>query len=247
MIKIAVCDDDKEDREKIYELIRQFGQKHSEAFDLRCFESGEQFLGSKCNPDILFLDIIMYEKDGIQTGFEIKKHCPDTMIIYITNISEKISTAVNHVHSYGYLVKPVSKEELFRILADALRQAANRKREHRVTFLSENNTIVELPVKDIIYFEYIGIGRKIKVVAKEKTCLCVSEKIGGIADRMKEYGFAMSHQSFVVNLYQVELIDGQMLLMKNGDKVYLAQKRASTVKKQLMQLAKEALDERQWM
>lgn len=241
MLKIAVCDDEGNDRERICELIRQFGQVYSKEFDIQQFESGEQFLGSRYEPDILFLDIIMYEKDGIQTGVEMKKHYPDAIIIYITNISEKISTAINQIHSYGYLVKPVTEEEMFHILADAVRQAAAMKREHYVTFLSENNTIVELSVKDIIYFEYVS--RKIRIVTKTKNVLCVSEGIGEIAERMKQYGFAMSHQSFVVNLYQVELIDGQMLLMKNGDKVYLAQKRASSIRKQLMQLAKESLNE----
>ena len=51
----------------------------------------------------------------------------------------------------------------------------------------------------------------------------------------------MCHQSFVVNLYQVELIEGQMLLLKNGDKIYLAQKRASGIRKQLMQIAKNTM------
>ena len=59
---------------------------------------------------------------------------------------------------------------------------------------------------------------------------------------MKPYGFAMSHQSFVVNLYYVDKISNQMLIMKNGDKVYLAQKRASALRKQLMQIAKESIN-----
>lgn len=245
MLKIAVCDDEGNDREVICELIRKFGRTYSGESDIRQFASGEQFLRSRYEPDILFLDIIMHEKDGIQTGVEVKKRYPDAIIIYITNISEKISTAVNRVHSYGYLVKPVMEEELFHILTDAVRQAADKKREHYVTFLSDNNTIVELSVKDIIYFEYIN--RKIRIVTKTGNYLCVSEKIGRIAERMEPYGFAMSHQSFVVNLYQVELIDGLMLLMKNGDRIYLAQKRASSVRKQLMRLAKESLQEGQGM
>ena len=145
-----MCNDEGNDRERICELIRQFGQVYSKEFDIQQFASGEQFLGSRYVPDILLLDIIMYEKDGIQTGVEMKKHYPNAIIIYITNISEKISTAINQVHSYGYLVKPVTEEKLLHILTDAVRQATAMKREHYVTFLSENNTIVELSVKDII-------------------------------------------------------------------------------------------------
>ena len=52
----------------------------------------------------------------------------------------------------------------------------------------------------------------------------------------------MSHQSFVVNLYYVDKITSQTLIMKNGDTVYLAQKRASAVRKKLMQLVKETIE-----
>lgn len=245
MLKIAVCDDEGSDREKVCDLIRQFGRGYAREFDIQQFESGEQFLRSGYEPDILFLDVVMYEKDGIQTGTEMKKRYPDAITIYITNFSEHMSDAVNRIHAYGYLKKPVTEEGLFPVLTDAVQRMAESKRKRHVTFLTENHTVLELQAKEIFYFEYIN--RKIKIVARDGTHLCAPEKIGGIAKRMKPYGFAMSHQSFVVNLYQVELIEGQMLVMKNGDKVYLAQKRASAVRRQLMQLAGEALGEGQRM
>ena len=52
----------------------------------------------------------------------------------------------------------------------------------------------------------------------------------------------MSHQSFVINLYHVDQFVKQGLLMKNGDVVYLAQKRASMLRKELKQLVKETLE-----
>lgn len=241
MLKIAVCDDEESDREKVCDLIRQFGQMYAREFDIQQFESGEQFLRSGYEPDILFLDIVMCEKDGIQTGAEMKKRYSDTLIIYITNFSEQMSIAVNHIHAYGYLVKPVTEDGLFHILTDAVQWAADRKGGRCVTFLTENNTIVELPARDIMYFEYIS--RKIKIVMKDERQLFISEKIGEIERKMKPYGFAMSHQSFVVNLYQVQCIEGQMLVMKSGERVYLAQKRASTVRKQMMWLAEDSLNE----
>ena len=107
-----------------------------------------------------------------------------------------------------------------------------------VTFLSEDNAIIQLPVKEIYYFEYDN--RKVKIVTEKKTYICVKEKIGDIAKRMEKYAFAMSHQSFVVNLYKVEKIAAQVLIMKNGEHICLAQKRSAVFRKQLMQIAKES-------
>lgn len=239
MIKIAVCDDEKKDREKVCELIREHGKQCLAEYELEFFESGEQFLESGFKADILFLDIIMDRRDGIQIGSQLKMQHMETLIIYITNLGGKISAALNQVHAYGYLVKPVEKEELFRIMSDAVRKINQSNKEQYETFLSEKNTILKLTVQEICYFEYCN--RRIKIVTGNNTYLCVGEKMNGIAERMQPYGFAMSHQSFVVNLYQVELIERQMLLMKNGDRVYLAQKRASAIRKQLMQIAKNTM------
>ena len=90
---------------------------------------------------------------------------------------------------------------------------------------------------------YILYNRKIKIVTKDKEYVCIKERISDIADRMHPYGFAMSHQSFVVNLYAVEEIRDKMLLLKNGEKVFLAQKRAAAIRCRIMELVKESFDD----
>lgn len=237
MIQIAICNDEIEDRKEIYTLIQQYELSTQEEYHIELFESGEHLLQSGFKPNILILDIIMNGCDGIQIGEEIKNLYTGTIIIYITNTSGKISEALNRIHSFGYLVKPVIKKDLFRLMSDAVEQVKRNNNVPYVTFLSENKAVINLAITDIYYFEYNN--RKIKIVAKDKTYTCIKEKISDIAEKMQPYGFAMSHQSFVVNLYQVEAISEQMLLIKNGTKVYLAQKRASAIRKQLMQIAKQ--------
>ena len=77
------------------------------------------------------------------------------------------------------------------------------------------------------------MNRKIKIVTEGKEYICINEKIGDIAKRMKPYGFAMCHQSFVVNLHEINKIGSHELVMRNGDHVYLAQKRAAAIRKEL--------------
>lgn len=151
--------------------------------------------------------------------------------MYITVLDNEMSTAVNHIHSFGYLVKPVNKMELYYILFDALDLIEQKLEEDTITFLSEDHIPIKLKIKDIYYFEYFS--RKIKVVTKDKTYICINEKISNIADRLEKYSFVMSHQSFVVNLNYVNRISSGLLIMENDDKVDLAQKRASAFRKKL--------------
>ncbi|MBQ6888413.1 MAG: response regulator transcription factor [Lachnospiraceae bacterium] len=240
MIRIAICDDEKRDREQLFRLVTECESVNTEKFCIELFESGEQLLESQFEPDILFLDIIMDNQDGIQVGATIRRQRTDVTIIYITNLDGKIAEAMNRIHSYGYLIKPVQKEELFTILSEAIQVSKRSIKIKYEFFVSENNTIIKLPVTDIYYFEYCN--RKIKIVTKDKEYICIKERISDIEDRMRPYGFAMSHQSFVVNLYEVEEIRDKMLLLKNGEMVFLAQKRASTIRCQIMELVKKSFD-----
>jgi len=99
------------------------------------------------------------------------------------------------------------------------------------TFLSKNYTLIQLKCRDILYFEYFD--RKVRIVTENADYICINEKIGDIAKRMKPYGFSMCHQSFVVNLFAISGIGRQELIMKNGDTVYLAQKRVASIRKEL--------------
>lgn len=239
MIKIAICDDEQKDREKLYGIISDYTIIDLKAVRIKKFESGEQLLDSGFAPDILFLDIVMKEKDGLRVGEEIRCNTPDVLIIYTTNLREKISIAMNRIHAFGYLEKPISRENVYTLLSDAVNCLKQNTRADKVTFLSENKSIIELFPSEIYFFEYFQ--RKIKIVTKSRNYIC-KEKISEIADKMKPYGFEMSHQSFVVNLYEVEKIVPPNLIMKNGDSVDLAQKRQSAIRKAIMQIVRESTE-----
>ena len=246
MIKIAICDDEERDRIVLYEWLQKYIVhrknllKESGSYQIRNFASGNQLLASGYPADILLLDIVMNDKerDGIQIGAEFRKRRVNAIIIYTTKLHDRINLAVNQVHAFGYLIKPVRANEVMKLMDDAFKILLNNPDSDIVTFLSEDNAIIQLPVKEIYYFEYDN--RKVKIVTEKKTYICVKEKIGDIAKRMEKYAFAMSHQSFVVNLYKVEKIAAQVLIMKNGDHICLAQKSSAVFRKQLMQIAKES-------
>ena len=240
MLKIVVCDDDKKDGAAIIHLLEEYAERTQMKYELRTFESGEQFIESGYVPHILFLDIMMDKIDGIQIGADIRKNKENIIIIYTTSLEQKMAEAFNYVHAFGYLVKPVEKDSFFQMMDDAAAQADEKVQIQTVTFLTENGTGIELSVMDIYYFEYLQ--RRIRIVSKEREDIWIKGRINDVAEKMKEYSFTMSHQSFVVNLYHVDKITNQSLIMKNGHEVYLAQKRVAAVRKELMQLMKAAIN-----
>ncbi len=151
MIQMAVCDDEKKDRKRLRDQIQTYMRNIDVEYELAEYESGEQLLEQEKEIQLLFLDIVMNQKDGIQAGAEMKRKNPDIIIIYITNLDDQITAAINQIHSYGYLVKPVNRETLESILKDALEKLRDSRKEEEVLFKKENGTPVMLKVKNIYY------------------------------------------------------------------------------------------------
>ncbi len=79
-------------------------------------------------PDLILMDIALAgEIDGVETARRIRRE-HDIPVIYLTAYSNKnrIEEA-NAVSPYGYLMKPVMTDELFRAIRSAFDQKAGRK------------------------------------------------------------------------------------------------------------------------
>ena len=72
---------------------------------------------AKDKPDIVFLDVIMPEMDGIETLQNIKEHYPDIAVIMITgnpskeNVEESIQSGAS-----GFIVKPFNSAKVLNTL-----------------------------------------------------------------------------------------------------------------------------------
>jgi len=70
------------------------------------FSSGEELLLSDKNIDILFLDIQMSGKDGMETARELRKKDKNMILIFVTAVEEYVFQAFD-VGAFHYIVKPI--------------------------------------------------------------------------------------------------------------------------------------------
>jgi len=75
-------------------------------------------------PDMVLLDIVMPEQDGIETLAQIKAHDPQATVVMLSAVSTIASAnACLNLGAVGFVAKPFHPEHLFGTLA----QASNRK------------------------------------------------------------------------------------------------------------------------
>ena len=107
-MRIAICDDE----QKIREMIAEKVQKRYPAADIHLFRDGEELVCEKKllqgeRYDILFLDIQMPGRDGMEVARWLRDREEKLVIIFVTGAEEYVFQAFD-VGAFHYLVKPFS-------------------------------------------------------------------------------------------------------------------------------------------
>ena len=152
MIKIAVCDDEKQIRLRLLTIIQQYFDEIGRGVWIAGFKKGQELLNAKIRFDIIFLDIEMPELNGIETAKKLRKWDVTSKIIYVTNYDNYQRNAYE-VHAFDYLSKPVSDKNIFKVLTEAIRYLDNATEKHKCV-LETKTGIVTIDIEDIYYFEY---------------------------------------------------------------------------------------------
>ncbi|WP_077610979.1 LytR/AlgR family response regulator transcription factor [Clostridium sp. Marseille-P2415] len=239
MLNIAICDNNKKDSARIETIVKNYMNTKFIPFRIYIFKSGEELLEFHDKLDLIFLDIAMEGINGIQTGKRLREINRNSKIVYTTNYKQYCIQAVNNVHAFAYLDKPVTKSKAEQQLDEVIRyiKEENEKIEivkfETIEITKEGkieNKIKSFEVKDIYYFEYFN--RKIKIKLENEEYFFV-DKMKYLAAKMKEHNFETCHQCFLVNLMHVKKIKGYEVFLDNNEKLPVSQKKSADFRKKL--------------
>ncbi len=239
MLKIAICDNDRKDSLKIETIVKDYLYIKSIPYRINIFWSGEELLGYHAKFDLIFLDIAMDGINGIQAGKKIRQKNRNVKIVYTTNYQQYCIQAMNNVHAFAYLEKPVSKEKAERQLDEIIRYIQEEKEKTEIVkfeiieITKEGKLeykIKNFEVKDIFYFEYFN--RKIKIKLENEEYFFI-DRMKDLAERIREYNFEACHQCFLVNLRHIKKIKGYEVYLNNNERLPVSQKRSADFRKKL--------------
>lgn len=238
MINIAICDDDVKDLNSVSNIIREICNEESICYKLQVFSSAMDMLEKIKNIDIGILDICMEKLNGIDLGRKLKQRFPDVKLIYTTSYEDYCMQAINDVHAFSFLCKPIDVNKLKSQFMDVTVQLEHLKDAEEKIFYDvtdcEGNekAYLKLPLKDILYFEYMKSKRKVAIVLEDKTYE-YSQVFEKLIEELKNDGYAVCCRGNLVNLRHITRIKGYIIHMDNGDTLPLAQKRAVEFKETL--------------
>jgi YesN/AraC family two-component response regulator len=101
-----------------------------------CFNGKEALTAyDKISPDVVFVDIIMAEMDGIELARKIREINPSQIIIVISasNDIEKISESIE-VGVNSFIQKPIDTKKIIELLSSVVAMVTKKKKVETKTF-----------------------------------------------------------------------------------------------------------------
>lgn len=219
MISIAVCDDELLECVSISAKIRGCMEELGIPCSIEQFQSGKNLLGSLGRFDLIFLDILMEEMDGMETARRCRELSYEKKLIFLSSSRSYVFDAYD-VEAFHYLVKPVDQEKLKNVLKRAAEKELRFSRDYIV--VSRERQKRKLFLDSVRYFEIKG--RQIDV-HQEKGIFTYYEQIGVLERQLGGKGFFRCHKSYLLNLKYVEVYNRQEAILDNGERIIIAKRR----------------------
>lgn len=234
-MKLAVCDDEKNDLDNIANIIKDFFaadceiSKYKDAESL-LEDSHKQFF------DVLFLDIDLPDMNGMQLAERIRDENEYVKIIFITNREDCVYKGYKY-NAFRFIAKNSLEDGLTEALT-ALSRYYESKNNY-VTFKTQNNEITR-NIDNIQYLEVHGHDMLIKYNNN-------TEKISGTMSQYEKLltpkGFIRIHKSFLVNYRYIYSIEKNDVKLNDGTLLPLSRKRINETKNKL-QIYTRSFDEK---
>ncbi|MBR7161042.1 MAG: response regulator transcription factor [Clostridia bacterium] len=216
-LNVAVCDDEKEQTERIAAVVTAWAEREGHRCALRTFASSEEFLfeyESDSSYDVLLLDVEMGDISGISLAKKIRKENNRSEIIFVTSHFEFVGEGYE-VDALHYLVKPISEEKLCEVLSKAAEKLSEEPPSVVITCDGET---VKLYESEILYVE--SFLHYIMIHTKEKAYK-IKESISLFEEKLSE-DFFRAHRSYLISLKHIVRISRTGVLLDDRTELPLA-------------------------
>ncbi len=257
-LKILIIDDDERERIVLRYIIEQMDDVKITGEASNGIEG--VMLAKEKKPDLVLLDILMPELDGIQTARRLRELANPPLFVFVTLHAEKAVEAFN-VGALDYIVKPIEPNRIRETIERANKRLAHEKfieakveekLRERINILlkglrKEDINYAKLPIKergkiillnqeDVVYAE--SREKKVYVYTDEGE-YATNYTLNQLEGRLDSTSFFRVHQAFIVNLNRAKEIvpfgEGSYLINLDQSKkqIILSRARARTLKNKL--------------
>lgn len=175
--------------------------------------------------DIIYMDMYMQGKKGLQLSREIRSTNTNTILIYLAKHSKYLD-GIFDIEIFRMIEKPVKRETVQRVF----RQAAARVGANRVFFdFNYNRLHYRVSLQEIMYFESRDRVIIVKMLMKE---MKFYGRMRDVEEEVAESGrtFLRIHQSYLVNYQYIRWIKSRKVILLNGEELQMSEERRKKIR-----------------
>lgn len=235
MRTIAICDDNPMVLKELKTKIMHFMTEPIQVKTFLFSKELEEYILSGAKIDILLLDIVLKDKDGISFARMIQKTFPDLKIVFITGYLEQAKRIFN-VDPVYFLVKPIRTRVLEMVLKNVFLKI--QEDEKKYLTLNTKNGIRKINIKDIYYIESKLRVLLINLVQEHETIyMKMDDFVALLPDT-----FLRVHKSFLVNMDRICHFSSEGAVMENDRKIPISRSCYKEAKKRFLEYCGNGLE-----
>lgn len=197
MLRIGICDDEELITKRLMRILYSLEKNQSENYDIEVYTDSVKLsekLSAGKRYDLIFLDIMMPVKSGVEVGKIIRNDLKDniTQIVFISS-ENKYAMDLFEIRPMNFLIKPFDENDIEKIMKTAAELINTNK---HILVLEARKELLRIPVSEIRYIE--SSGRYI-IVHDSGGEYKLKGKLNDIYERVKGFGFLFIHKSYIVN------------------------------------------------
>ena len=215
-VRIAICDDEPVLRAQLLKLLSA-NVDLPENTCIEEFPSGETLFDRYADQqfDIIFLDIQMDGKSGLEVGWEIRMLDKDAIIIFLTSYDQYVFQSLR-IGVFDYIVKPVDQSKIDDVLSRAL---ARYREQHYIVSVANRGSTLALNASEIVYIESYRGDLKF---ATRTGGHYFDGKLSDYAAMLSPHGFLRCHHEVLVNMSYILSIDSASIKTTTGEEIRMS-------------------------
>lgn len=227
---LCICDDDELIVRFLKRILSSYFKERKLVCDISTYHNGlsllHDFKDGCTYPDVLFMDIMLGDSNGVDICKEMRKGGYTGTIIFLTG---SIEYAVNgyEVDARGYILKPYEAKHIYDTLDRIIRNSGAVAYTIKIY-----NQIIRIPIADILYIE--SQNTKCVIHCIDNVTYTIYKKLGDVERELSGNGFLRSQRSYLVNMSAIISAKSSFVL-KNGESVPIRTKNSKEIRDTYME------------
>lgn len=228
-MRIAICEDSQLDRELLVGVVDHYAAQRGRSIQVTAYggglglihdvEDGEHF-------DLAFLDNLMDDILGIEVARRLRELDFRGPLVFISS-TDAYAVAGYQVAAAAYLLKPYDYETVAEVLDKFLPEGGLEG----IYAVHRRSAVVQLPYRDILYVE--SQNAKCVFHCRDGQTHVVYKTLNTVEQELGDRRFLRCHQSFLVNMDQVQSAD-QAFHLSSGDAVPIRQRELKRIRERYL-------------